>query len=147
MRTVCSLLFVAIVLGIIGCRGTDRVSKSIGLTVAQGKGTQLTLAEHTPFQWNKVCIFGPYSADKLIEKTTGVAGSASLAHDIRSSDMIDVLMFIDEGRITNSIAHSRGHGDFGPELVGKCYSRAQAVFLVRRPPQSWGNIGPYKKIL
>ena len=54
-----------------------------------------------------------------------------------------VLMFIHGHQIAASVAHWRSQGDFGPEVVGKCYSKDRAVFSVRRPPSgSWGNIGP-----
>ena len=58
-------------------------------------------------------------------------------------DGINVLMFVRDARIAASVAHARNQKDFGPEVVGKCYSREQANFSVRVPPaNSWGNIGP-----
>jgi hypothetical protein len=65
------------------------------------------------------------------------------ARGIHTRDDIILLIFIHHGRLVRSVAHPRARGDFGPELVGKCYSTDQAVFLVRSPPPgSWGNIGP-----
>jgi hypothetical protein len=52
-------------------------------------------------------------------------------------------MFFLGDRVVESVAHPRRGADFGPELVGRCYSREQAVFAVRVPPAgSWGEIGP-----
>ena len=130
-------------LGLMGCSGPDPVSTSIGSVATQGPGTRLLLAEQAPFEWDRVCVFGPYTSDDHVKEVTGVDDSAAAAYDIRSNDRIDVLMFIAGDRIARSVAHSRARGDFGPELVGKCYSRAQAVFLVRTPPpDGWGDIGP-----
>lgn len=142
MRATRSLLIAAIVLGAIRC-GSGPISDSIRVTVARGPGTRLALTEHVTFAWDKACVLGPYTADDKVEALTGIPGAAARAYDIRSKDGINVLVFIDGGRVTESVAHSRGRGDFGPELVGKCYSKEEAVFLVRTPPPgSWGNIGP-----
>jgi hypothetical protein len=111
--------------------------------VHRGPGTRLALADHATFPWEKACIFGPYTASSEIETATGVAGAAGQAQDIHRRDDINLLLFIHEGRIARSIAHPRNRGDFGPEVVGKCVSKDQAVFSVRNPPAgSWGNIGP-----
>jgi hypothetical protein len=123
-------------------RGAD-ISSAIGTVVNAGPGSRITLSELAQFPWDKVCVFGPYTPDDRVDAVTGVPGSAAQAYDIRSNDGIDVLMFLEAGQIKKSIAHSRERGDFGPEVVGKCYLRDHAVFSVREPPvESWGNIGP-----
>ena len=119
------------------------VNKSIAASVEKGRGTRLVLAEHTEFSWDEVCILGPYIPDDRVDALTGIRGAAEHAHGIRSNDGNNVLMFVGDARIAASVAHPRNRGDFGPEVVGKCYSRAQASFSVRVPPaNSWGNIGP-----
>jgi hypothetical protein len=111
--------------------------------VEKGPGTRLVLAEHTEFPWDTVCILGPYTPDDKVDALAGIQGAARQAHDIRSNDGINVLMFVREDRIAASVAHARNRGDFGPEVVGKCYSKAEATFSIRVPPaRSWGNIGP-----
>jgi hypothetical protein len=130
-------------LWLIGCRDVHPVSASIGGAVQEGTGTRLALADHATFAWEKVCIVGPYTSDDQVDAITGIPGAAAHAFDVRSSDTIDVLMFIDQRRIVLSIEHQRNRGDFGTELLGRCYPRAQAVFSVRdRPAGGWGNIGP-----
>ena len=125
------------------CGSEGPVNKSIAVSVEKGPGTRLVLAEHTGFPWDKVCILGPYTPDDKVDSLTGIQGAAGPAHDIRSNDGINVLMFVRDARIAASVAHARSRGDFGPEVVGKCYSREQANFSVRVPPaNSWGNIGP-----
>ena len=125
------------------CASDGPVNKSIAATVEKGPGTRLVLAEHTGFSWDKVCILGPYTPDDKVDSLTGIRGASAQAHDIRSNDGINVLMFVKEAQIAASIAHARNQGDFGPEVVGKCYVREQANFSIRIPPaNSWGNIGP-----
>lgn len=88
-------------------------------------------------------MLGPYTPDDEVDSLTRVQGAAGQAHNIRSSDGINVLMFVSKDRIAASIAHPRNRGDFGPEVVGKCFAREEANFSIRvPPPSSWGNIGP-----
>ena len=126
-----------------GCGSEGPLNKSIAASVEKGPGTRLVLVEHTGFEWDKVCILGPYTPDDKVDSLTGIQGAAGQAYDIRSNDGINVLMFVSDTRIVASVAHARNQGDFGPEVAGKCYSREQASFSVRVPPaNSWGNIGP-----
>ena len=140
MRMLASLALAAISSA---CGSEGPVNKSIAASVQKGPGTRLVLAEHTGFSWDKVCILGPYTPDDEVDSLTGIQGAAEQAHDIRSNDGINVLMFVRDARIAASVAHPRNQGDFGPEVVGKCYSRERANFSVRVPPANrWGNIGP-----
>ena len=134
---------VSVALGVlIACGGEERVSRSIAASVSKGPGTRLVVAEHTKFTWDKVCIFGPYTTDDKVDSLTGIQGAASHAHGIRSSDSINVLMFVKSAGIAASVALGRNQGDFGPEVVGKCYPREQAIFSIRTPsPNRYGNIG------
>lgn len=126
----------------LACGGEAAVRRSMAAAVARGPGTRLVLAEHAPFGWDKVCVLGPYTSDDRVDAITGLQGAARQAHDIGSSDAINLLMFIDDGRIVASIAHPRRQGDFGPELTGKCYTRESASFIVRVPPPGkWRTIG------
>ena len=125
------------------CGSESSVNESLAAAVEKGPGTCLVLAEHSRFPWDKVCILGPYTPDDKVDSLTGIQGAAAQAHDIRSNDGINVILFVRDGQMAASVAHARNRGDFGPELVGKCYARDQANFIVRVPPaNSWGNIGP-----
>ena len=126
-----------------GCIVDKSISSSIGTTVKRGVGTKIVFADYAIFNWSRACVFGPYTPDETVESVTGIHGAATKAFDIRSNDGIDVLMFLGDDRVVHSVRHRRDQGDFGPEVVGKCYPRAEAVFVVRTPPPgSWGNIGP-----
>lgn len=136
----------ALVLGTltgIGCGRSNPVSRAISEAVAEGPGTQVALAAHADFMWDRVCIFGPYTADADVDRISGVPGAATRAFDIRENDGIDALVFFRGRQVAASFAHPRRGADFGPELIGRCYSREQAVFSVRvPPPNSWGELGP-----
>jgi hypothetical protein len=139
--SVVSLILTAAV--VVSCDGSDSVSAAIGNLVRQGPGTRLALPDATGFPWERVCIVGPYTGAHEVDAMAGTEIGARIAHGISERDDIDLLLFISNGRVVRSTAHPRNHGDFGPEVVGKCYSRREAVFAVRKvPPGSWGNIGP-----
>jgi hypothetical protein len=124
------------------CGDEAQVSRSIAAAVAAGPGTPVILGEHAPFTWHKVCLLGPYTAASDVDRLVGVQGAAHSAHGIQTSDSINVLMFVADGRIAASVAHPRTAGDFAREVVGACYTRAEATFSVRVPPPGeWGNIG------
>lgn len=128
---------------VVGCARADPVSRSIAASVAKGAGTRVVLVDHAEFAWDRVCIFGPYTADAEVNRISGVPGAATRAFDIRQNDGIDALLFISGRQVIASVAHPRRGADFGPELVGRCYSREEAVFSVRvPPPNSWGELGP-----
>ena len=138
-------LLVALALAGISCASGEerRVSESIAAAVAAGPGSAVVLGDIAPFTWDRVCLLGPYTAAQEVERLSGLPGAATSAHGIESSDSINVLMFIADKRIAASIAHPRRDGDFAPELVGACYPRRDASFVVRLPPaRGSGNIGP-----
>lgn len=137
---------VLIALSVVGCGPSDPTSRSIANTVAGGPGTRLTLAEVATFPWDRVCIFGPYTPNDEVDAVTRIPGAARRAFDIRSHDGINVLMFIQNDRVIASVAHGRRYGDFGPEVVRKCYPRERAVFLVRQQAAgTWGTLGPWSE--
>jgi hypothetical protein len=116
-----------------GCGNDRSVSASIAALVATGAGSRLVLAEHARFPWDRVCVVGPYTGDDQVDSLIGIPGAAAQAHGIRSNDGINVLMFVAQGRVAASIAHRRDQGDFAADVVGRCYSRSQAVFSIRAP--------------
>jgi hypothetical protein len=128
---------------VLACSRPDAVSAAIGDRVKEGPGTRLVLAAATGFPWERVCVVGPYTTPEQLRALAGTEIVASAAQGIAGRDDVNLLLFFSNGRVVRSTAHPRKEGDFGPDVVGKCYSREQAVFTVRRaPPGSWGNIGP-----
>ena len=113
------------------CGVEGRVSKSITATIAKGPGTRVVLTEHTPFAWDRVCVFGPYTPEDRVDALTGIERASRQAHDIQRSENLFVLMFIREGRIVASVALSRADGDFARETADKCYPPELSHFVVR----------------
>ena len=125
-----------------GCQ-EEAIVATIGAQVRRGPGHQLALSEVALFDWNRVCLFGPYTPAATLVQTTGLPDAARVTHGIESNDGIALLLFLDGDRIVREVTLPRAEGDFAPELLGKCYSPRNAIFDVRvAPPNSSGNIGP-----
>lgn len=113
--------------------------------VKNGPGSRVALAELLTVPWDKACLFGPYTDLAEIRRMVESDVTQGDVRGIRTRDDINLLLFIRDSRAVRSVARRRDRGEFAPDLVGKCYSREQAVFLVRSVPEgSWGNIGPLR---
>jgi len=127
---------------LLGCQ-EEAIVAMIGAQVRRGPGQQLELSEVALFDWDRVCLFGPYTPAATLVQATGLPDAARTAHSIESNEGIALLLFIEGDRIAAEVTLPRAEGEFAPELLGKCYSRRDAVFAVRVVPQnSSGNIGP-----
>jgi hypothetical protein len=78
-----TLVLAAVILAVIGtgCGGNGPISKSIAASVDAGVGTRVALADYGAIDWNKVCIFGPYTPDSQVDAVTGIQGAAKRAYD------------------------------------------------------------------
>ena len=125
-----------------GCQ-EEAIVAMIGAQVRRGPGHQLALSEVALFDWDRVCLFGPYTPAATLVETTGLSEAARASHGIERNDGIALLLFLEGHRIVREVTLPREEGDFAPELLGKCYSPRNAIFAVRvAPPNSSGNIGP-----
>jgi hypothetical protein len=143
MRAIALVVIGCATVGAGGCSGDDPASASIGEVVKNGPGSRVAIVEHLTVPWDKACIFGPYTDPAQMRRTVESDVTERDARGIQARDDINLLLFIQDSRVVRSVAHPRERGDFAPELVGKCYSAEQAVFLVRSAPTgSWAIIGP-----
>jgi hypothetical protein len=127
-------------------RHADVARAAVAAAVRQGPGTEVRLADLTPFSWQRVYLFGPYTPLAILRDSLGLrtaSDAAQLGRGIESRDDVTLLVFRFEHGPPASMVLPRDPADFGPELVGRSYQPGEAVFLVRRPPAgSWGALGP-----
>ncbi len=50
-----------------GCIVDKSISSSIGTAVTRGVGTRIVLVEHAVFDWDRACIFGPYTPNETVD--------------------------------------------------------------------------------
>ena len=107
-------------------------SKRIESNLAANDGTKLDLRLVVVSDWDRVCIFGPYTNNSEAKKTLGFEWNIEARTDIRTSEGINVLAFVKDSSVLDYAEHPRRKGDFA-ELRGKCLDRDHAVLLpVRR---------------
>jgi hypothetical protein len=108
------------------------ISKRIESNLAANEGTKLDLRLVVVSDWDRVCIFGPYTDNSEAKMTLGFEWDIEARTDIRTSDGINVLAFVKDSSVLDYVEHPRSKGDFA-QLRGKCLDRDHAVLLsVRR---------------
>jgi hypothetical protein len=150
MRRLLLVLCAAIALGCAsrgeGIRQPSAVRAAVSARVALGPGTEVRLADLTPFWWRRVYVFGPYTPLATIRDSLRLSSEAAaerVARGIQSRDDVDLLVFRFAHTAPQSMELPRQGGGFGPEVVGRGYGAEEAVFVVREPPPgSWGVLGP-----
>lgn len=125
---------------------TAQLNAALDREVRRGAGAEFSIASLTPFPWDTLYIFGPYTSTKQIAEALQLGAEeqvAKLARGIDGRDDVTLLVFFTPQQGWVSMAHPRSAGDFGPELLGHAYRPEDAQFQVRAPSaRSWGNIGP-----
>lgn len=129
MRSSAVALAYAVVLACaVACtpRGPDSLSVDMDLQ-PYSAGT-VNLAEAVPRPWTRVCIFGPYSTNEVVQATLGFEWDSARVSDIARNDGITLLVFVGaDDRVVAFANHPRGAGDFS-KLSGQCHARRDAMF-------------------
>ena len=131
-------LALALLVGVGVAAGCHRgISERIESNLAANHGTRLDLRLVGVPDWDRVCIFGPYTYNSDAKMTLGFEWDIEAKTDIRSSDGINVLAFVKDSSVLDYVEHPRNKGDFA-QLRGKCLDRDHAVLLlVRRKEDGW----------
>ncbi|TDK20345.1 hypothetical protein E2F46_16220 [Luteimonas aestuarii] len=85
------------------------------------------LAQAAPSEWDRVCVIGPYMADRHAEEIIGFAWPVERRTSIDRNDGITLLLFIHRNRVVQHVEHPRRQGDFAG-LAGRCFNRDEAKF-------------------
>jgi hypothetical protein len=110
------------------------VSNGIAAALTERPDSVIVMSRLTDFPWTRMYVFGPYTPAQTIRDSIG-AGCCGGAEDIlASADDHDLLVFIRPGNTPLVERHPRDRGEFGPEAVGKGYSKAEAVFMATLGP-------------
>ena len=91
--------------------------------VASG-GKVIDLPKSVPFQWDRVCIVGPYSRSKDTSALLGFEWDSDAHSNVSDDDGVALLVFAANDIVVGAV-------DFSRELIarsGKCYPREQATF-------------------
>ena len=84
------------------------------------------LAEMVPAEWDKACIFGPYTRNKQINAAIGFDWQCADSRELESSDWGCLIVFVKGNKVVGYATISRSDCDFAK--AAGCYSRKDALF-------------------
>jgi hypothetical protein len=118
----------------IGCSDAGSVSKSIGHIVRDQGAQEIRLTAATPFQWDKVYFFHPYTPRSTICEALNVQVKycERIVHQESKDDGVMSLAFLSGARVVHYELHARWNGDFTPVRANQPISSEAAVFQVVR---------------
>ena len=112
-------------------RAATEARDAIAARIALGEGTIVDMRAVTPFRWERLHIFPPYTDEATLRGDLG-ADWERAAGRIRSDDRIDLLVFVDTGRVVASVEQPRASGDFSLLYRKGGWTPKSAKFRVRR---------------
>jgi hypothetical protein len=101
-----------------------------------------------PADWDRVCIFAPYSTAQLHGRPAlGFDWDMDSLSSIGSNEGISLLVFVQGQQVQAFVDHARGKGDFAyAARDGQCFSRDAAKFR-RKPMGEWVALEPVENAL
>lgn len=117
--------------GYAGQRQRQELSAALSQQFAAQKNGELAvieLAAITPFAWEKLFLFRPYSTSQQIQAVAGV-NAASIKTNIAENDGIVLFVFVAGGEVVQYLDFPR-QPDLAALANPSGYSPAQAVFVL-----------------
>lgn len=123
MRTFCCGIVALIwVVLLTGCSGSpnsaltaDKLQEKLATAIQEGsdKGNaRVDIKSATDFTWDKMYVFPPYTTTESIRRTVGEDNSGIYSVNIESRDDINLLVFLEKGKVVRYVALPRRLGDF-----------------------------------
>jgi hypothetical protein len=110
---------------------THPTSRAITKAVQEGE-TTLDVGNICENSWDRLFIFGPYTAESDVHAGLGYQWIDFSKSDINISDGITLLVFIENGKVTTWFNHPRSGGDFADASKPGGYARSEAIFAIER---------------
>jgi hypothetical protein len=110
-----------------GC--TPKIQVADRFVESLASGGPVSLKSITPFSWDVVYIFPPYTPGQEIQRLTGAEPSSM--KDIETRDDICLLVFMQSGRFLQTIEIPRSRADLGQLKAPGGLQPGQAVFVLR----------------
>lgn len=94
-----------------------------------GEVDVIDISTITPFAWEKLYLFGPYSSKEQIVEVTGIRRLGSLETMIEYSDGIVLFVFVDQNKIVKYMDYHRSP-DFTYSIRESGYTPSEAIFVL-----------------
>lgn len=98
----------------------DKISDKIYSQLKQSEWKTIEFSKSVPFQFDKVCLFGPYSTNERTKEALGFYWDIELKTQISGNDGINVIVFVKDNEVISYVKHPRHKGDFW-RLSSKCF--------------------------
>lgn len=93
--------------------------------------TQIDFSEEIAGQWDRLCIFGPYSSNEFARSVLKFDWDLEANSGVYLLDSISLIVAVHESDVIALYEVDREHADFA-EFTGKCYRRESAKFMRNR---------------
>lgn len=92
-----------------------------------GKVEAIDIASITPFEWDKLHLFSPYSTAEQIDKTPGFTDD--IKSFISTDDGIILFVFVKDKKVLQYMDYLK-NTDFNAVVNDSGYSQGEAVFIL-----------------
>lgn len=132
------LVAVMVTISLLGCSVSDRgLEDQIATEVSKGNGTVLRVAELTPFVWDRLHVFEPYTPPGVIRQELGFPWATAKSIGLESDERHALLVFVRDRRVVAFVMHPRNRGDFAGLHLVDGYTSENAVFAVGQKQDGW----------
>lgn len=119
-----------------GCRvGEGRIAREIRAQAAGGRA-EIRVAELTPFAWDRLCLFGPYTTRKQAEACLGFPWPDFDETGLEAADTFSLMVFASSARVVHA-EHVDRDVDFSNEILNRPFRRDEAIFGVVGVGERW----------
>jgi len=116
----------------------NTISSEIFSQLKQSEWKTVEFSKVVSFEFDKVCIFGPYSTNEGAEKVLGFSWNMELKTSINSNDGVNVIAFVKDNNVISYVEHPRNQGDFW-RLSGKCFDYKNTKLTRISRKDKWTN--------
>jgi len=109
-----------------------QISNNIKAQLKVSNGTEIDLSKVIKSNFERVCIFGPYSQNKGVENLLGFKWNIEAKTSIHLDDGHNVLVFIRDTHVIDYVKHPRNLGDFA-KFSGQCFDKFNSKFIRKYP--------------
>ena len=114
----------------------NEISENIYAQLKQSEWKVIDFSKTVSFQYERVCILGPYTTNESAEQALGFFWDVQKETEISGNDGINLIVFIEKNKVISYVEHSRGKGDFW-KLSRKCLDYANSTLTRTSKKDDW----------
>lgn len=130
------LVIIATIVMLWGCSEAGDRARKLDLMPVNGL---VDLQSEVSGNWERVCIFGPYSGNSMAAEVLGFEYDLESKSAILISDSISILVFAELDRTVSFYEMPRSDADFSG-LSGQCFPRSDSKFRIYPSQSGWPEV-------